>query len=49
MSIANNLCILILQTELQAALSHAGYDTPEKIVDLVQEVKRELLQESIEQ
>jgi hypothetical protein len=31
-----------LEQELKQALSEAGYDSREKIIDLVQEVKREI-------
>lgn len=34
------------QQEFRAALAQAGYDTPEKIIDLVRQVKRELAAEA---
>jgi uncharacterized protein YdhG (YjbR/CyaY superfamily) len=35
------------QRQFRQALVDAGYDTPEKVVDLVQDVKRELLAEKL--
>jgi hypothetical protein len=34
------------QREFRAALAEAGYDTPDKIIDLVRQVKRELAAEA---
>jgi hypothetical protein len=34
-----------LQHELKQSLTEAGYDSREKIVDLVQDIKREISQE----
>lgn len=34
-----------LQQELKQSLTEAGYDSREKIVDLVQDIKREISQE----
>ncbi len=44
---ASQMPINDLRRELRQALNEGGYDTPEKIVDLVREVKQEMVSQNL--